>query len=86
MLMGVMFDGTINDNFVSASNPIIVVDVVTVTESFRTIQEAEDFVRKENKHASQIYRHDGQDWVRHSFHLHRPTSGPAKAFAPKYYG
>ena len=67
-----MFSGTIHDQLVYSSHPIIVVDADAVVGSFQTLIEAQNFIRGGGKYSAQIYRHDGQEWVNYEFRPKNP--------------
>jgi len=81
-----MYGGTIEKHVVYSSHPIVVVEGVIVIGSFRTTQEAVNFVRGAAKFAALIFRHDGQEWVKHPFREVNPLLTPSKARKPRLFG
>jgi hypothetical protein len=80
-----MFGGTIDKHVVYSSHPVIVVEGVMVVGSFRSTEEAEGFVRGSKKFSAHIFRHDGQEWVRHVFEEINPLLVPHRVRKPSIY-
>jgi hypothetical protein len=81
-----MFAGTIEKHVVYSSHPVIVVDGVAVVGSFRTTQEAKNFMRRGAKFEASIFRHDGQEWVKLPFKQPNPLLTPTRSRRPRLIG
>jgi len=81
-----MYGGTIEKHVVYSSHPVIVVEGVAVIGSFPTTHAAVSFVRGAAKFDALIFRHDGQEWVKHPFKEVNPLLAPSRVRKPRLVG
>lgn len=80
-----MYGGTLEKHVVYSSHPVIVVEGVAVIGSFPTTQAAVNFVRGAAKFAALIFRHNGQEWVKHPFKEVNPLLAPNKTRKSRFF-